>query len=109
MQAGLPGAHQLPLEPVELVYGQVSARCPSTTEVEGVFGGQGPATKAGGRTVLDAAGTGTEAASLRRGRLGAELRGPLLIEEDDSTTWIPPGWAVRDGPHGVLTARRTAT
>jgi N-methylhydantoinase A len=30
------------------------------------------------------------------------LAGPLVIEEYDSTTVVPPGWTARAGAHGFV-------
>jgi N-methylhydantoinase A len=95
-------------EPVELVYGQVSARRPSTARVEEVLSDRDDATEVAGRRVLGSDASWSAATVLRRGRLAGIRPGPLVIEEEDSTTWIPPGWTVEDGPHGVLLARRAA-
>jgi N-methylhydantoinase A/oxoprolinase/acetone carboxylase beta subunit len=45
---------------------------------------------------------------IRRERLpvGAERAGPLLVEEDASTTVVPPGWRLTVQPSGHLDLRR---
>lgn len=44
---------------------------------------------------------------LGRGALREEpLPGPLIIEEYDSTTVVPPGWSARRGAHGFLYLER---
>jgi N-methylhydantoinase A len=46
---------------------------------------------------------------LGRAALGAApLAGPLVIEEYDSTTVVPPGWAARLGAHGFVHLERNA-
>ena len=39
--------------------------------------------------------------------VGAELAGPAIIEQADTTVWLPPGWAttVLDGGALVMTQR----
>jgi N-methylhydantoinase A len=39
-------------------------------------------------------------------RVGGEVNGPLLIEEDASTTVLPPGWRLGVLPTGHLDLRR---
>jgi N-methylhydantoinase A len=95
-------------EPVELVYGHVSATRPSGVAVEEVLSGDGPGTEVAGRQVLLPDGSATLARVIRRGRLGENVAGPLIVEEADSTTWIPPGWVVGDGPRGTMLARTAA-
>ena len=46
---------------------------------------------------------------LGRPALGeAPLAGPLVIEEYDSTTVVPPGWTARLGAHGFVHLERNA-
>jgi N-methylhydantoinase A len=37
-----------------------------------------------------------------RSRAPGELRGPAIIEEPDTTIWVPPGWRARTGHAGTL-------
>ena len=39
--------------------------------------------------------------------LGAEFSGPAIIEQPDTTTVVPPGWAVRVEESGNLLLRRS--
>ena len=34
--------------------------------------------------------------------VGSRLAGPLVLTQEDSTTWIPPGWDVEVDPLGNL-------
>jgi N-methylhydantoinase A len=45
-----------------------------------------------------------EAAIYRREQFGAgsQAWGPAVVEQDDTCTWIPPGWAVTANRYGVL-------
>ncbi|MCS6854437.1 MAG: hydantoinase/oxoprolinase family protein, partial [Elioraea sp.] len=46
-------------------------------------------------------------AVLCRGDLGADWReGPLIVEEDDATTIVAPGWKVRRDTHCIMEIRR---
>ena len=46
---------------------------------------------------------------LARAALGREpLAGPLVIEEYDSTSVVPPGWTARLGAHGFVHLKRQA-
>jgi hypothetical protein len=37
-----------------------------------------------------------------RGSLGDVRSGPLILEEEDSTVFVPAGWTVRDGTAACL-------
>ena len=39
--------------------------------------------------------------------LGAELSGPAIVEQADTTTVVPPGWAARVDESGNLLLRRS--
>jgi N-methylhydantoinase A len=44
-----------------------------------------------------------------RGALGddARLTGPAIVEQEDSTVVVPPGWALRAASAGTLLLERT--
>lgn len=60
----------------------------------------GPALKGTRRVVAGGDAAMLEVQILDRARLapGSEIEGPVIIEQDDTTTWVPPGWrgVVRD-------------
>lgn len=71
----------------------------------------GSATPSGRRRLLDARSRAwVEAATYRRERLlpGQSLAGPALVEEANTTTLVPPGFAARLGPAGHLILERQA-
>ena len=37
---------------------------------------------------------------------GASIPGPAVLHQDDSTTWVPPGWRCLAEPGGLMTLRR---
>jgi N-methylhydantoinase A len=39
--------------------------------------------------------------------LGTRLEGPAIIEQEDTTTWLPPGWCVAVDRTGVLLISRS--
>jgi len=61
------------------------------------------------RDVLTAAGP-VRARVGPRDRLpaGSRLAGPLILTQEDSTTWIPPGWDMEIDPLGNLLMTRRA-
>jgi len=63
---------------------------------------------AGRRAMADAQGDRVAAAIWRRNDLpdGAALAGPLIVEQPDSTTVVPPGWTVRRDACGNLELMR---
>jgi len=62
------------------------------------------------RRVLAAAGTWAEASIWKRADLptGFRIAGPAIVEEPDSTTWIPVGFAAEVHPTSCLVLTRTA-
>jgi len=69
----------------------------------------GAAAPLGQRRLLDARSRAwVEAATYRRERLlpGQRLEGPALVEEANTTTLVPPGFAARLGPAGHLILER---
>jgi N-methylhydantoinase A len=92
-------------EPVELVHCQVTAiehaagRAPGRPDLV-------PATAAGERSVVGDDGVARATRIVRRGRLGDEVAGPAVIEEADSTTFVPEGWTAADSAEGCLVLER---
>ncbi len=91
----------------------------ATVRVTASGGGRGAAQAASGHKSAEAAtigerdvwnGDGFVAARVvERARLaaGATLEGPAVIEQYDSTTWLPPGWRASVEPLGNLVLERT--
>jgi len=92
----------LPGEAVELVNLRVTALSPEEPP-ELALETPSPRTSEWRAVWFDAAGP-IECEVVRRSSLapGAELAGPLVIEEPDSTTLVHPGDAIRVDPSGVL-------
>jgi N-methylhydantoinase A len=90
-------------DPVELVYCRVTL-----SEQEGPTGGEvgiaayGRSTPLGERMVVSREAHEVSVPILRRGRLARRLRGPLVIEELDSTLFVGEGWTVANGKAGTL-------
>ena len=61
-----------------------------------------------GRRPVVFGGVTTEAALLDRAAMpvGLDFAGPAIVEEDGSSTVVPPGWQVRLDPHGMLVLQR---
>jgi N-methylhydantoinase A len=92
----------LPGEVVEIIHLKVSALRPE--QPPALAAPVGVAGTATSRAVWFDAGGPTECPIVRREQLtaGDELEGPLVIEEVDSTTLVPPGDTLRVHPSGVL-------
>jgi N-methylhydantoinase A len=92
-------------EPVELVHCKVAAveRVPDRAVDRPDLA---PATDAGMRSVVGDDGVGRPIRIVRRGRLGNGLAGPVVIEEADSTTFVPEGWTATDAAEGCLALGR---
>jgi N-methylhydantoinase A len=71
-------------------------------------GGDANAARTGARPVWDA-GAYVDAAVYERERLarGATVAGPAIVEQYDTTTWIPAGWRGTVDPHANLVLERT--
>jgi N-methylhydantoinase A len=95
-------------EPVELVHCKVTALEATPRErrialdVDG-----GAAEPAGTREVVGDDGVPRATHILRRGRLAKPLAGPLVIEEVDSTTYVPVGWTVASAAQGCFVLERS--
>lgn len=70
--------------------------------------GDAASAQSGTRAVWDA-GAFVEANVYDRERLGAGARilGPAIVEQYDTTTWVPSGWRATADPHGNLILERT--
>jgi N-methylhydantoinase A len=90
-----------PEHPVEMVNVRLRATTARGVDMS-VDGGRNGSPAA--RTRLRFAEGWTEAALVERGGLatGAEVEGPALILQSDTTTVLPPRWRARVGEHGNL-------
>ena len=63
------------------------------------------------RTVILQDKTQTDARVIRRNQLPMEKRfeGPIIVEQLDTTTWIPPGWYLEQTRNGVMWIRRSSS
>nr|WP_281367420.1 hydantoinase/oxoprolinase family protein [Nocardioides kongjuensis] len=99
--------HAMPDAPVELVNARLSAvgKIGATLAEPGV-GRSNPAPETTRQVRVD--GVDVSARILHRDALvaGASHLGPIIVQEDGSTTLVPPGWAVRRGPFGALIISR---
>lgn len=79
---------------------EITARSPATAE-------EAPA-PAGTRTVSDGKGNQVTADIWRRADVPPEvaMAGPIIVEQLDSTTVVPPGWSVRCDAYGNLELTR---
>jgi N-methylhydantoinase A len=94
--------HAAPEEPVEIVTLRVTATAPSPGfQPPPIRGSNGPA-PAGARKVFDEGWV--EARVFDREHLspGTSLDGPAVVEEGESTTWVPAGWTLAVDPLGTL-------
>ncbi len=91
-------------EPVELVHCQVTAIEHAAGRAAGRTGIEAAA--AGERGVIGDDGVERVTRIVRRGRLGNPVAGPAVIEEADSTTFVPEGWTAADAAEGCLVLER---
>lgn len=94
-------------EAVELVHCRVTASAAAQAHGGAPTAGVA-AERRGVRAVTDPAGAERETAIVARGRLAAALAGPAIVEEEDSTTYVAPGWTAHDGAEGTLVLVREA-
>ena len=81
-------------QPIQSVYLGATALSEAPEVLIRPYAGRGDATTPPTRRVLAAAGQWTDALIVDRDTLevGETLDGPAVIEEADSTTWVPPGF-----------------
>ena len=82
-------------QPIQSVYLGATALSPAPDVAIRPYAGNGDGALPATRRVLAAAGRRVDARIANRDALavGAVLDGPAVIEEADSTTWVPPGFA----------------
>jgi N-methylhydantoinase A len=87
-------------EPVEIVHGRVTAVGERSDDVR--LPDPPAAAERVSRSVVEDDGEARVATVLGRGLLGRVVEGPLVIEEEASTTYVPSGWRATDGPLGSM-------
>ncbi|HYM84402.1 MAG TPA: hydantoinase/oxoprolinase family protein [Candidatus Dormibacteraeota bacterium] len=90
--------YDLPDEPIQSVYLGATALVSTPPVIVTPYGARrGGSPQVRRRNVLVAAGQWVEAAILRRAELpqGFVIEGPAIIEEPDSTTYVPPAFVAR--------------
>src|SRR6266545_3511012 len=99
--------HSAPEEPVEIVALRVTATAPAARFLPARIRGAGPATPADARKVFNGEDW-IEAPIFDRLRLSPEwsIRGPVVVREGESTTWVPDGWSLAVDPFGTLELTR---
>jgi N-methylhydantoinase A len=102
--------HHRPQDPVEMVNLRVVHRYPLPVPRlarTAAPGGSGAAARKGTRPVYFD-GAWRETAIYERARLpaGEAIAGPAVVEQADTTTIVPPGWAAVRDPAGNLVVRR---
>lgn len=99
--------HSAPEEPVEIVALRVTATAPAARFLPARIRGAGPATPADARKLFDGEDW-IETRVFDRARLSPEssIRGPVVVREGESTTWVPAGWSVAVDPFGTLELTR---
>ena len=100
--------YSFPDEPVEVVHVRVTARELAdvelvSEEVRDEVLGQNPDE----RVVIDEKVRPVRAMVLRRRGLSTSLSGPVIIEEPDSTAYVPSGWTVSSAAGGCLELEKT--
>jgi N-methylhydantoinase A len=96
--------HSTPGAPVEFVNLRVAAMGRIASEAPPFTGPEGGADPVVGRRTVTFGGEAEETAILHRDRLrpGYEADGPLIVEEEGSTTVVPPGRTLRVDEFGNL-------
>jgi len=99
--------HRADADPIQLVNLRVTARMPRQGCAAAVRAGAGRAGAGGERLAYFGAAHGAlRTPVLARGDLGAVWRpGPLLVDEYDATTLVPPGCAARRDEHDDIVIR----
>jgi N-methylhydantoinase A len=99
--------HRADEDPVEIVHIRVQGRVPARTVSRGLV--RSASTPASTRRAFFGARHGLlETPVIQRGILdGAPQAGPLIVEEYDATTLVPPGWSIRRDDHDNLLIERS--
>ncbi len=95
-------------QPIQSVYLGATALSPAPDVAIRPYAGGGDGTARATRRVLAAAGKWTDALIVNRDTLevGETIDGPAVIEEADSTTWVPPGFRATVHESQCLTIAR---
>jgi N-methylhydantoinase A len=96
--------YNLPDQPIQSVYLGATAVVTADQVDVRPYAGSSAGPKVGTRRVLARAGQWAEAAIMRRDELpvGLTIRGPAIIEEPDSTTFVPPDYSCHVDPTWCL-------
>ncbi|HXF36235.1 MAG TPA: hydantoinase/oxoprolinase family protein, partial [Actinomycetota bacterium] len=99
--------HAAPGEPVELVAIRVTASAPGAGLVPRPIP-EGPPPEPAAVTKVWDGGAWVETPAFDRAALppGWGAAGPVLVLEEESTTWVPPGWTLAVDPWGTLEVAR---
>jgi 5-oxoprolinase (ATP-hydrolysing) len=103
--------YSFPDETIELIHFSVSA-VGATARPRPADLAQGPAPEPAAHREVFFPGAGRLRTPIYQRadlRAGCELAGPAVIEEDDSTTLLPPGTRLAVGPAGILRIARVET
>jgi N-methylhydantoinase A len=99
--------YSFPHEPVELVHIRLSVREVTDPDLVIEPAGAGPVPAASlARPVFDDSATEVPCMILRSRQVAQRLNGPILIEEPDSTIYVPSGWTLSAGAAGCLQLTR---
>jgi N-methylhydantoinase A len=98
--------YSFPGEPVELVSFRITGRELDSRQMPAEDLPLSSDARSGQRDVLDDQAQPLRAEILRHRHIPAGSRGPLLIEETDSTVYVPPSWTVSPVARGCLVLDR---
>jgi N-methylhydantoinase A len=98
--------YAFPGEPVEFVSIRITARELDSYEMPADDPVRSPDAGPGHRDVLDDQAQPIRAEIVRHRQIPSGYRGPLLIEEADSTVYVPPSWTVSPAARGCLVLDR---
>jgi N-methylhydantoinase A len=93
-------------EPVEVVHCRVSVYDQQAHVHYNAFAATAAAEEVGVRQVVSPAGEPLQTHVFRRGRIAETIEGPAVIEERDSTTYIPGGWSANQVANGAILLTR---
>ncbi len=96
-------------QPIQSIYLGATALSPSPKMSIRPYSGEGSTHSPSVRSVLASAGEWVDALVVRRDCLarGETINGPAVIEEADSTTWVPPGFSAEVHESQCLTIEPT--